>query len=164
LDLYQRQRAETGEESFGSVTTEANLWDWLRDVVLPLGQYSRIESGDTAPGFPDVDCQLGSGISFKMELKCAKQPDARIPFTKKTGMRRSQLKWIRENLKYGGAIWVVAQVGKEVFIFPGHVADHINGATTDHLRSMAYRTLNKRNPKSAAKILHEIFVEHPYDF
>jgi hypothetical protein len=71
--------------------SEANLWEWLRDVALPLGQYSRIESGDTSPGFPDVHAQVGPSGCFTIELKFAKHPGARIPFTKKHGMRRSQI-------------------------------------------------------------------------
>jgi hypothetical protein len=140
------------------VTTEANLWEWLRDVALPLGQYSRIESGDTAPGFPDVHCQLGPGASPTLELKCAKHAGARIPFTKKHGVRRSQIKWARENIRKGGVHWFVCEVSPYVHIIPGKYADKINGATDEELFVMAEVTVNRKKNEESARIFHEILL------
>lgn len=140
------------------MTTEANLWEWLRDVALPLGQYSRIESGDTSPGFPDVHCQLAPGVSPTLELKCAKHPGAPIPFTKKTGMRRSQLKWIRENVRNGGTVWVIAEVSPHVHIIPGEKADQINGASAQKLFGLAEITVSRRKNQRAAEVFHRILL------
>lgn len=140
------------------MTTEANLWEWLRDVALPLGQYSRIESGDTSPGFPDVHCQLAPGVSPTLELKCAKHPGARIPFTKKHGMRRSQIKWIRENVRNGGTCWIIAEVSPKVYIIEGKYANQINGHPEEDLEAIAYVVISRKNNKRAAKVLNAILL------
>ena len=140
------------------MTTEANLWEWLRDVALPLGQYSRIESGDTSPGFPDVHCQLAPGVSPTLELKCAKHPHARIPFTKKTGMRRSQIKWIKENVRNGGTVWIIAEIGKKVYIVAGMNVDYINGHTEDEIAAISVAVMTRGKNKQAAKILNRILL------
>lgn len=134
--------------------TEDNLWEWLRDVALPLGQYSRVETGDTAPGFPDVHCQLGQGISPTLELKCARDPNRKIPFTEKRGMRRSQLRWIRDNLKNGGIVYVIAEVSPEIYLIPGGYADSINGATKKFLKGISRAVIYRSDPKEAARVLH----------
>ena len=139
--------------------SEANLWEWLRDVALPLGQYSRIESGDTSPGFPDVHAQVGPSGCFTIELKFAKHPDARIPFTKKHGMRRSQIKWIRENLRQGGVVWIIAEVTPHIYILDGHHADKINGATHEQINDLAEHIIYKKAPETAAKILAKLLKE-----
>jgi len=139
--------------------SEANLWEWLRDVALPLGQYSRIETGDTSPGFPDVHCQLRAGVSPTLELKFAKHPGARIPFTKKTGMRRSQIKWIKENLREGGIVWIIAEITPDIHIIGGHRVNDINGATEEEIVEMSEAVIHKSNPQYAAKVLHRILLE-----
>lgn len=139
--------------------SEANLWEWLRDVALPLGQYSRIETGDTSPGFPDVHSQLGAGLSPTLELKFAKHPGALIPFTKKTGMRRSQIKWIRENLRNGGVVWIIAEVTPHIYVIEGKHANEINGATHEEITAMSSHILYKKAPKVAAEVLNELLKE-----
>ena len=139
--------------------SEANLWEWLRDVALPLGQYSRIETGDTSPGFPDVHAQVGPCGCFTIELKFAKHAGARIPFTKKHGMRRSQIKWIRENLRQGGVVWIIAEVTPSIFVIGGHRVKDINGATMEELVEMADHILYKKAPKVAAEVLNKILLE-----
>ena len=140
--------------------SEANLWEWLRDVALPLGQYSRIETGDTSPGFPDVHCQLAPGISPTLELKFAKSPSARIPFTKKHGMRRSQIQWIKENLREGGVVWILAEVTPDIYIISGKNAKLINGHTREEIASIAVDVIHKNKSERAASILGNL-LENP---
>jgi hypothetical protein len=92
-------------------------------------------------------------------LKFAKHPSAKIPFTKKTGMRRSQIKWIRENLRNGGTVWIIAEVTPHIYIIEGKHADEINGATHEDINAMASHILYKKAPQTAAKILKEILNE-----
>lgn len=143
--------------------SEANLWEWLRDVALPLGQYSRIETGDTSPGFPDVHCQLEAGLSPTLELKFAKHPGAHIPFTKKSGMRRSQIKWIKENLRNGGTVWIIAEITPEILVIPGKFAGDINGTPEKEVRKLAIGILHKKNPRYAAEFLRKLLVESSYE-
>jgi hypothetical protein len=135
---------------------EASTWEWLRDVILPLGHYSRIESPNTAPGFPDVHFQIEQGAAGTMELKCNRRT-AKIPFRdEKKGMRVSQLRWIKENVRHGGNVWVIAEVKHCVYVIHGSKADKINGSTQDELEELATALLYRETPERATKILHEL--------
>ena len=143
--------------------SEANLWEWLRDVALPLASYTRIES-PISPGFPDVHCQIEPGCSPTLELKFSKQSNAKIPFTENYGMRRSQIKWIRESIRYGGVVWIIAEVTPLIYIIPGTRAGDINGATHLKLAQMEEAVILKREPELAAGILDEILRrKNPFD-
>lgn len=139
--------------------SEANLWEWLRDVALPLGHYSRIETGDTAPGFPDVHCQLAPGVSPTIELKFARRPEDAVPFTSKRGMRKSQIMWTRDNMRNGGVVWIIAEVTPHIFIIGGHLVKEINGADQAKLHGLAEEVIYRDNPEQAARILHKLLLE-----
>lgn len=140
--------------------SESNLWAWLRDEVLPLGQYSRIESPDTAAGYPDVDGLTrinGKPFAFKFELKFSHCPHSDKPFNDDTGIRKSQRKWIRDATRYSPYIWVVAEVGETVFFIPGRFVDDINDASDYKLTLWADLVLPRHDAKYAAKHLHTFF-------
>lgn len=141
---------------------ESNLWEWLRDVSLPEGHYSRIESPDTAPGFPDVHFQvcdlekpthvphIGCGT---IELKCNMKL-ARVPFPdEEKGLHKSQLRWIRDSVANGGIVWIIAECPGVIYIIHGKDAAHFNGATHDQLAEMAWDTMTRNNPKDAVTSL-----------
>jgi len=134
---------------------EKNTWEFMK-VILPIGQYNRIESPDTAPGFPDVHFQLEGGISGTMELKCAQSPNAKIPFpdTEK-GLHESQLKWHRESERRGGNSWIIAEVAPFIFVIPGRKADYFNGATLEKLRDLSVVILYRDAPVSAAHYINQ---------
>jgi hypothetical protein len=139
---------------------EKGLWEWLTGV-LPVGHYSRIESPDTSPGFPDVDYCLydevrDMPINGTIELKYAKNPRSRTPFTDKHGMRQSQIIWIRERLRVWGTVWIMAEITPNVLIFDGEVADKINGAHVDTLWNMSFQHLDRRNSVEAAQKLQKL--------
>lgn len=117
--------------------SEVNLWKWLKPW-LPRGRYSRVETPDTAPGFPDVDYRIAKA-SGTIELKDARGKNPTVPFpdTKK-GLHDSQLRWIREEVFFGGTVWVCARVGKLVFWVPGKSAPVFNGADMRRLTLIAY--------------------------
>ena len=94
--------------------SEASFWDYLRSLLPREGHYSRIES-KTSAGFPDVHYTL-DGVSGTLELKDAKRPTAKYPFSGKSGLRKSQLLWIREEIEAGGTVILALQCGKEVFL------------------------------------------------
>ena len=139
---------------------ENNLWKWLSDL-LPEGHYSRIESGDTAPGFPDVDYQIQHyhvSASGKMELKFARKPQAKYPF-KKQGLRKSQEVWIRDHLRNGGTVWIIAQIENWVLILQGQHYKKFNHATTPQLTAMATAVLNRKDTRKASEILHQLLLD-----
>lgn len=132
---------------------ESNLWEWLRDVALPLGHYSRIESPDTAPGFPDVHYQVGKSGCGTLELK-ATDRRAKVPFPdEEKGLHRSQLTWIRNNVSEGGIVWIIAETPGAIYIIHGKDAAKFNGADHLDLIAMAWNTMNRDNPAHAVGIL-----------
>ena len=139
---------------------EYGTWDWLK-IVLPLGQYTRIESHETAPGFPDVHYQIEPGVCGTLELKCAKDPNASIPFPKKAGrggLRRSQKLWIKDNVGCGGTVWIVAEVTPYIYFIPGMRFADFNGSTVAQLRETASLILNRDNLKGAAVMLSHLLI------
>lgn len=149
---------------------ESNLWEWLRDVVLPTGHYSRIESPDTAPGFPDVHFQVGESGCGTIELKANNRP-AKVPFPDEVkGLHKSQLRWIRSNLICGGVVWIIAETPGAIYIIHGKDAEHFNGATHETLIAMAWQIMHRTAPKEATKMLSNalktdanfrLFAEYP---
>jgi len=124
------------------VKPEKKLWKWLSGLV-PGGHYSRIESGATAPGFPDVPYTV-SGFSGTIELK-ANPKTSEIPFPdQKKGLHLSQRVWIKEELLAGGTVWIIAQSGDLIFIIPGSEWQNFNGSTRMELADMSTYVLNKK--------------------
>ena len=134
---------------------EAGLWGWLRDVVLPIGHYSRIESPETAPGFPDVD-YLVEGRPGKIELKHS-HGRTKPPFRNEDdGLHKSQRIWIREHVRNGGTVWIFLEIKDQVLIIPGNYASKINGNLLTWLEEIAVASLPITEPRKAAQILKEL--------
>lgn len=132
---------------------ESSLWEWLRDVSLPLGKYSRIESPETAPGFPDVHYQVGKEGCGTIELKANMRP-AKVPFPdEEKGLHTSQLRWIRDTVSEGGIVWIIAEVPGVIYIIHGKDAAKFNGASHDTLTEIAWDTISREDPKGAATML-----------
>ena len=145
---------------------ESNLWEWLRDVALPLGHYSRIESPDTAPGFPDVFFTVGQGPRQTskpptlggagcgtIELKANLRPST-VPFPdEEKGLHTSQKKWIKGNIKEGGVCWIIAEVPGCIYIIHGKDAENFNGANHEELSDMAWNIISRDDPKGAVTVL-----------
>jgi hypothetical protein len=139
---------------------ESNLWEWLRDVALPLGQYSRIESPDTAPGFPDVFFQVSDEVPRLNNIGCgtielkATDRSLRVPFPdEEKGLHKTQLRWIRDNVAAGGIVWIIAETPGVIYIVHGKDAAKFNGATHEDLIEMAWETMSRSDPKQAARLL-----------
>jgi len=142
----------------GAHMNEANLWRWLRDIALPAGHFSRIESPDTAPGFPDVHYQVGKNHCGTIELKyCGR--NSKVPFpNEEKGLHRSQLTWIRDNLKYWGSVWIIAELYDRILIIHGSKAEYFNGAAKHELSEMAVGTVYREDPEKAAKFLRDLLI------
>jgi hypothetical protein len=127
--------------------SEENLWDWLKGR-LTRGHYSRVESGETSVGISDVYYRLPVASGW-LELKFAHHPKALVPFDDKDGIRKSQLIWISEEVKFGGLVHIVAQVGNEILVIPGRFVRAFNGASKHRLRRMAVVRISRRDPAKA---------------
>lgn len=145
---------------------EDSLWEWLRDVTLPIGQYSRIESPDTAPGFPDVDYQIDQYVTGKIELKYG---SGSVPFPNEDkGLHKSQKRWFKKNLAHWGNCWIIAEVedkelGSSIYIIHGSEYEDFNGATKKQLFDMSVAVVYREEPENAAKILHNLLTTYRYD-
>lgn len=138
---------------------ESNLWWWLRDIALPNGHYSRIESANTSPGFPDVHYQIKMDYTGTIELKYQGR-NLKVPFTdSKNGLRDSQRKWISNNLKYGGTVWIIAEAPPDIFVIHGSDADEFNGSTRENLHKISVAVLNRQDPVGSAFKLVNILME-----
>jgi len=138
---------------------ESNLWEWLRDVVLPVGHYSRIESPDTAPGFPDVFYQVGENHCGTIELKYCGRKNAKVPFPDEVrGLHTSQLRWIKNNLEFWGTVWLIAEHPPFIYVMHGSEAEYFNGATTQQLADLSIGILYRAEPKKAAKFLRRLLI------
>ena len=141
---------------------EKNTWEFLRDVVLPVkGNYSRIESPDTAPGFPDVHYTY-AGCTGTLELKYARHVDPPFP-NYETGLHRSQLKWIREETEAGGTVWIIAELPPRttgdlgvILCIDGFYASMFNGASIDALMEMSTASLYRHDTIEAAATMEAL--------
>jgi len=100
---------------------------------MPPGiHYSRIESLETAPGFPDVHYTL-KGKSGTLELKCQPLP-TRCPFSEeKRGLRKTQRIWIRDELAAGGRVILVLQAKDDIFFLPGKYYAELDHLTVSEI-------------------------------
>lgn len=136
--------------------SETNLWDWLKPY-LPKGKYDRVESGDTAPGIPDVHYRLTDHEGW-FELKESRNPTATTPFTDRHGVRKSQKIWISEYVALGGTCHIVAQVGGEILFIPGKFAYSVNGATLRRLKFFSVLVLSRDDPGAGLRKLKSLMV------
>lgn len=158
--------------------SEHNLWEWLRGVLPPSGHYSRVESPDTSPGFPDVDYamppreEFGRGAIGKLELKFSLRPTAKKPFNDKHGLRKSQKIWIRDYLRVGGIVSIVAQIGENVYLLDGHHVQVFNMLTLKQIElvSAVIVSTNRKTmspQKAGLRIVHYLYAlndgEIPHD-
>jgi hypothetical protein len=94
---------------------------------MPVGtHFSRIESLDTAPGFPDVHYTL-KGMTGSMELKCQEFPTGEFPF--KDELRKSQKEWIADELAAGGKVILVLQCRQMIYFLDGLYANQLDSMT-----------------------------------
>lgn len=124
--------------------SEASFWKYLRKLLPAYGHFTRIESHDTASGFPDVHFTL-EGKSGTIELKDAKRPGAKHPFSGKSGLRRSQITWIREEVEIAkGSVALALQCGDRVYMLNAEpYYDELHRMTEDDIKRVAWVTWKK---------------------
>jgi len=73
-------------------------------------------------------------------------------------MRRSQIRWIGKNVKNGGINWIIAEIGKNVYIVSGRNVGYINGYTEANIAAIAVAKMKRGENQQAAKILDQILT------
>lgn len=113
--------------------SETSFWTYLRKLLPKEGHYTRIESHDTAPGFPDVHYTL-NGNSGTIELKDAKRPGAKHPFKGESGLRRSQITWMTQQCDADGRVFLALQCGDRVYLLKADLYfDELHRMTEDDI-------------------------------
>ena len=95
--------------------SETSFWTYLRKLLPREGHYTRLENHDTGAGIPDVVYTL-DGVTGFIELKDSKRPGAKYPFKGESGLRRSQLTWIRDQLYAEGIVYLALQCGNRGYL------------------------------------------------
>jgi hypothetical protein len=125
--------------------SEASFWKYLVKLLPKAGHYSRIEAPDTAVGFPDVHYTY-EGQSGTIELKDAKRPGAKYPFSGQSGLRRSQLTWMTQECDAGGAVFLALQCYDRVYILKADLYfDELHRMTEEQIARVASMHWVKRS-------------------
>jgi hypothetical protein len=87
-----------------SRSPEQKLWDNLRKHTSDLVDWTRIETGATTQGVPDLDAilkALNSGLEFKLELKVCVLKG----YKTSSLWRPMQIAWQQRRTSLGGRVW-----------------------------------------------------------
>lgn len=91
------------------ITSEAKMWKHLRTKLLYtgcLGHFTRIESGATVLGQPDVNYCI-KGCEGNLELKFAKKENDMLI------LRPSQYQWMNQRIMCGAKnVWILAHISE----------------------------------------------------
>lgn len=114
------------------------FWAYLKKQLPTEGHYSRVESHDTEPGFPDVVYTLNGTTGF-IELKDAKRPGAKHPFSGESGLRKAQIRWMEGEIDVAeGRVFLALQCGDRVYILDAALYyDELHKMTEDDLTEVA---------------------------
>lgn len=117
--------------------SEASFWNYLRKLLPKEGHYTRLESHDTATGFPDVHYTL-NGNSGTIELKDTKRPGAKHPFKGQSGLRKSQITWMTAQCDAGGIVFLALQCGDRVYLLKADLYfDELHRMTEEQIGRVA---------------------------
>lgn len=106
------------------------LWENLRGLLPADCHTTRIEN-EVEAGFPDIHYTY-KGVSGTIELKKSRSSMLSQPF-KNGGLRKAQIDWIEEEIEADGIVWIVAQVGRHIFVVHGMHAPKFNDYTVPEL-------------------------------
>jgi hypothetical protein len=118
--------------------SEASFWKYLSKLLPKEGHYTRIESPDTAPGFPDVHYTL-EWASGTIELKDAKHPNTKHPFKGESGLRLSQIRWMKKEIDGAkGRVILALQCGNRMYLLKADLYyDELHRMTEDDIARVA---------------------------
>lgn len=97
------------------------MWDTIRPHLISLDP-QRIESGGTAPGFPDVEFVGGT-----MELKEISLPKRAAVIVLVPKFVQEQRVWAVQRKRRGGRVFFLLKVGHLWMLFDGGVAAAVVG-------------------------------------
>jgi hypothetical protein len=118
--------------------SESSFWRYLSKLLPKEGHFTRIEAHDTAVGFPDIHYTL-NGTSGTIELKDAKRPGAKYPFKGESGLRRSQITWMQQEIDIAqGLVFLGLQCGNRVYLLKADLYyDELHRMTEEDIARVA---------------------------
>ena len=118
--------------------SEINLWTRIKGGLEQYGHLQRIETGSIAEGVPDVNYCF-QGLEGWVELKYGKVPLRATTevFKSQPGMRPAQIDWILYRGKVGGRVFILLNIGTELFLIHGEHAAKVNQWTMQDFRDAA---------------------------
>lgn len=135
------------------------VWRYVRGKLLPPGVHATRIENEIGAGFPDVHYTY-RGISGTLELKFLRKKN--LPFGEE-GLNKDQRIWIRDEVKAGGIVWLVADVNDHIFVLPGKIAFLFNELDLDAMFGYADMICKKRSGSAhlagAQRILGELLVK-----
>lgn len=122
------------------ITSEKGMWTYLASRVKKYGHFTRIESGSTVLGQPDVNYCI-AGVEGNLELKYASSGNR----AKKLTLRASQYQWMNQRINAGFAthVWILAYVepiDKWVLVHGSYAKGLITNPLIKHWIDVAYAT------------------------
>lgn len=133
-------RAEECTPRVGAeAVSEAAFWKYLQKLLPKDGHYTRVESHDTAQGFPDVYYSLNNNRGL-IELKDAKRPGAKYPFSRESGLRKSQIRWLDDELvaNSDSNLFLALQCGDRVYLLKAALYyDELHNMTEEEIFRVA---------------------------
>lgn len=100
------------------MTTESNMWKWLKKASSSEIYMERIENL-ASPGFADVFGYSKTHGAFFIELKQCPKPkrlNSKLTFD----IRKSQVIWHRKMSSIGANTWLLMKIGRENYLLPGN--------------------------------------------
>jgi hypothetical protein len=145
--------------------SEASFWKYLVKLLPKEGHYSRVESHDTSAGFPDVHYTI-SGNTGAIELKDAKRPGSKYPFSGPSGLRKSQITWMTWECDAGGCVFLALQCGDRVYILKADLYfDELHRMTEEQISRVAIlrwvKDLKGRARDDLIAALGDLLVDEP---
>lgn len=115
--------------------SEAGLWKYLRSHVVGV-DWVRVEN-PVFPGTPDVNYAIDEtdrATEGWAELKWVPRfpkKETKPVFGPKKGLSVQQVRWINRRTSYGARVWIIAGVGKLIYVLDGWTyANRFNAMTT----------------------------------
>lgn len=117
--------------------SEHHLWNRVRNNLSYRGHFTRIES-PISPGIPDVNYLFTNGAEGWIELKF-KEPPAKktTAIFKHKGLRREQIIEIGRRIRLNGRVWILAGVGRHLYLVHGLHATVFNDLDLLELKELS---------------------------
>jgi hypothetical protein len=140
------------------VNYEAKMWERLRDIIRPVGEATRVESGQLITGIPDVHYAI-NGKSGWIENKSVTLPRSHDTILTIRSLTETQKRWHRRWSKHTTTFLYIELRDYFHMFIPGRVVDQVGKLTFAQLLSeAALVNEHKLDPKTVRQLLNTGFT------